>query len=114
MNCADRAAPPLGRQGCAKAATTLSSYNVGVLEGPMEETMTTSTQAMSRPAVRAQRANVLVEPEWLAARLSDENVRVVEVDVSSAAYESWHIDGAVLWNVYQDFKDPDYRLAGPE
>jgi thiosulfate/3-mercaptopyruvate sulfurtransferase len=37
---------------------------------------------------------------------------VVEVDVSPAAYHDWHIDGAVLWNVYQDLKDADYRLAG--
>jgi thiosulfate/3-mercaptopyruvate sulfurtransferase len=45
---------------------------------------------------------VLVGPEWLAAHLGDPGVRVVEVDVSSAAYDVWHIDGAVLWNVYSD------------
>jgi thiosulfate/3-mercaptopyruvate sulfurtransferase len=55
---------------------------------------------------------VLVDPEWLQARLSDPRVRVVEVDVSPAAYDNWHIDGAVLWNVYADLKDADYRLAG--
>jgi thiosulfate/3-mercaptopyruvate sulfurtransferase len=38
-------------------------------------------------------------------------VRVVEVDVSTAAYAEWHIDGAVLWNIYADLKDADYRLA---
>ena len=38
-------------------------------------------------------------------------MRVVEVDVSSRAYDEWHIDGAVLWNVYQDLKDADYRLV---
>ena len=36
-------------------------------------------------------------------------MRVVEVDVSSAAYDEWHIDGAVLWNVYTDLKDPTTR-----
>jgi thiosulfate/3-mercaptopyruvate sulfurtransferase len=36
---------------------------------------------------------------------------VVEVDVSPAAYNDWHIDGATLWNVYADLKDADYRLA---
>ena len=39
-------------------------------------------------------------------------VRVVEVDVSPAAYDDWHIDGAVLWNVYTDLKDADYRTVG--
>ena len=54
---------------------------------------------------------VLVDPQWLEARLHDPAVRVVEVDVSRAAYDEWHIDGAVLWNVYADLKDSDYRLA---
>jgi thiosulfate/3-mercaptopyruvate sulfurtransferase len=54
---------------------------------------------------------VLVTAEWLATRLSDPNVRVVEVDVGSICYDDWHIDGAVLWNVYQDLKDADYSLV---
>ncbi len=54
---------------------------------------------------------VLVDPGWLHAHLSDPRVRVVEVDVSTAAYDNWHIDGAVLWNIYADLKDADYRLA---
>jgi thiosulfate/3-mercaptopyruvate sulfurtransferase len=56
---------------------------------------------------------VLVDPEWLQAHLSDPRVQVVEVDVSTAAYDEWHIDGAVLWNIYADLKDADYRLAEP-
>ena len=55
---------------------------------------------------------VLVDPGWLQAHLSDPRVRVVEVDVSTAAYHDWHVDGAVLWNIYADLKDADYRLAG--
>jgi thiosulfate/3-mercaptopyruvate sulfurtransferase len=55
---------------------------------------------------------VLVGPEWLQAHLSDPHVRVVEVDVSTAAYDDWHVDGAVLWNIYADLKDADYCLAG--
>ena len=54
---------------------------------------------------------VLVEPGWLEAHRHDPGVRVVEVDVSRAAYDQWHIDQAVLWNVYTDLKDPEYRLA---
>jgi thiosulfate/3-mercaptopyruvate sulfurtransferase len=53
----------------------------------------------------------LVDPSWLAARLADPDVRVVEVDVSPASYDEWHIDGAVLWNIYRDLKDADYRLV---
>jgi thiosulfate/3-mercaptopyruvate sulfurtransferase len=60
---------------------------------------------------RGTRDGVLVDPEWLQAHLSDPRVRVVEVDVSAAAYNDWHIDGAVLWNIYADLKDADYRLA---
>jgi len=65
--------------------------------------------AMTEPAVRE---GVLVDGGWLEARLHDPAVRVVEVDVSPVAHDDWHIDGAVLWNVYADLKDADYRLAG--
>ena len=71
--------------------------------------MKTVTQpAASKPSPGTQ---VLVDPQWLHAHLDDPRVRVVEVDVSPAAYDDWHIDGAVLWNIYQDLKDADYRLA---
>ncbi len=38
-------------------------------------------------------------------------VQVVEVDVSPSAYQVGHIDGAVLWNIYTDLKDPNYQLV---
>ena len=72
--------------------------------------MKTMTDASSpRPGTSDQ---VLVDPGWLRAHLADPRVRVVEVDVSPAAYTDWHIDGAVLWNIYADLKDTGYRLAG--
>ena len=45
------------------------------------------------------------------AHLADPEVRVIEVDVSPAHYDEWHIDGAGLWNVYGDLKDAEYRLV---
>jgi thiosulfate/3-mercaptopyruvate sulfurtransferase len=57
------------------------------------------------------RTSVLVDAEWLATHLGDSDLRVIEVDVGPAAYDDWHIDGAVLWNVYRDVKDADYRLV---
>jgi thiosulfate/3-mercaptopyruvate sulfurtransferase len=71
---------------------------------------TASEKAASKPGPGTG-DGVLVDPQWLEARLHDPAVRVVEVDVSRAAYDEWHIDGAVLWNVYADLKDSDYRLA---
>ena len=64
------------------------------------------------PAI--SRDDVLADTAWLAAYLHDPAVRVVEVDVSRVRYDDWHIDGAVLWNVYADLKDGDYRLAGAD
>jgi thiosulfate/3-mercaptopyruvate sulfurtransferase len=55
---------------------------------------------------------VLVDPGWLARRLGDVDLRVVEFDVSPAAYDDWHIDSAVLWNIYADLKDAGYRTVG--
>jgi thiosulfate/3-mercaptopyruvate sulfurtransferase len=69
---------------------------------------TASEKTVSRPASGPA---VLVDPQWLEARLLDPRVRVVEVDVSPAAYSDWHIDGAVLWNVYADLKDAGYHTV---
>ena len=69
---------------------------------------TASATTVSNPGTSH---GVLVDPEWLQAHLSDPRVRVIEIDVSAAAYNDWHIDGAVLWNVYADLKDADYHLA---
>ncbi len=57
------------------------------------------------------REGVLVHPAWLEAHLHDPALRVVEVDVSRLSYDEWHIDGAVLWNVYGDLKDAQYRTV---
>jgi len=56
----------------------------------------------------------LADRHWLRSHLDDPRVRVIEVDVSPAAYNDWHIDGAVLWNIYGDLKDADYRTVGSE
>jgi thiosulfate/3-mercaptopyruvate sulfurtransferase len=72
----------------------------------------TAAQKLNTASLEAAAADgVLAEPEWLEAHLHDPAVRVVEVDVSRAAHDAGHITGAVLWNVYADLKDADYRLA---
>ena len=53
--------------------------------------------------------SVLVEPGWIAKRIGDPSVRLVEVDVSPAAYKQGHIPGAILWNAYSDLRDKEYR-----
>ena len=73
------------------------------------KTTSATTASMPRPGTRNE---ALVDPEWLQDHLSDPRVRVVEVDVSPAAYDDGHIDGAVLWNIYAELKDADYRPAG--
>jgi thiosulfate/3-mercaptopyruvate sulfurtransferase len=40
----------------------------------------------------------LVETDWLGEHLRDQNLRVIEVDEDTSAYEKGHIDGAVGWN----------------
>ncbi len=42
--------------------------------------------------------NALVDADWAQAHASDSNVRFVEVDVDTTAYEQSHIPGAVAWN----------------
>lgn len=45
---------------------------------------------------------VLVETAWVADHLNDPNLRLVEVDVDTTAYDSGHIPGAVGWNWKKD------------
>jgi thiosulfate/3-mercaptopyruvate sulfurtransferase len=51
----------------------------------------------------------LVGPEWIASHLDDADVRVVEVDVSPAAFDAGHIPGAVFWNAYGHLRGVAYR-----
>ena len=48
--------------------------------------------------------NALVETDWLAEHLDE--VRVIEVDEDTTAYEKGHIRGAVSWNWFTDLHDP--------
>jgi thiosulfate/3-mercaptopyruvate sulfurtransferase len=57
-------------------------------------------------------AEPLVDPDWLADHLDDPTVRIIEVDVSAAAYAPGHIPGATLWNTYTDLRHPDYKPVG--
>jgi thiosulfate/3-mercaptopyruvate sulfurtransferase len=75
--------------------------------------MNSPTMPQPPTAEPVARTGVLVNSAWLEAHLHDPSVRVADVDVSKARYDEWHIAGAVLWNVYADLKDADYRLAGP-
>ena len=40
---------------------------------------------------------VLVNTDWVAAHVNDPNVRVVEVDVDTKAYDEGHVPGAIAW-----------------
>jgi thiosulfate/3-mercaptopyruvate sulfurtransferase len=42
--------------------------------------------------------DVLVSTDWLDQHLGDQDVRVIEVDEDTSAYEKGHIKGAVGWN----------------
>jgi thiosulfate/3-mercaptopyruvate sulfurtransferase len=59
--------------------------------------------------------DALVSTDWLEEHLDDADVRVIEVDEDTTAYEKGHIRGAVAWNwntdlhtpVGRDYKDQD-------
>jgi len=48
---------------------------------------------------------VLVSTEWVAAHADDPNVRLVEVDVDTSAYDKGHIRNAVGWNWTSQLQD---------
>ena len=46
--------------------------------------------------------NALVETDWLAKRLDDPKIHIVEVDEDTTAYEKGHIRKALGWNWFED------------
>src|SRR5680860_1676563 len=54
-----------------------------------------------------------VDVPWIKAHVADPGVRLVEVDVSLAAYDEGHIPGAIIWNAYTDLRDSSYRPVSP-
>lgn len=57
----------------------------------------------------------LVSTEWVSNHLDDPNVRVVEVDVDTAGYETGHIPGAAGWSWKSQLEEPVVRdIAGKE
>ena len=53
---------------------------------------------------------VLVDTQWLANRLNDPNIRLVEVDMSPEPYQDARIPGAVFWNIFTDLLLPDLHM----
>ena len=53
--------------------------------------------------------DALVETDWLAEHLDDPNVRIIEVDEDTTAFESGHIPGALAWNWFGDLHHPTNR-----
>jgi thiosulfate/3-mercaptopyruvate sulfurtransferase len=52
---------------------------------------------------------VLVGTDWVAEHATDDNVRVVEVDVDTKAYDEGHVPGAVAWAWNSQLCDPVRR-----
>jgi thiosulfate/3-mercaptopyruvate sulfurtransferase len=50
--------------------------------------------------------DALVETEWLEEHLDDPNVRAIEVDEDTSAYEKGHVRGSVGWNWNTDLHVP--------
>src|SRR5436190_3954981 len=52
---------------------------------------------------------VLVDADWVEAHLRDPQVRLIEVDVDTTAYQQGHIPGAVGFNWQKDLQDQVIR-----
>jgi len=50
--------------------------------------------------------NALVTTDWLEDHLADPNLRIIEVDEDTDAYQRDHIPGAVAWNWSADLHHP--------
>ena len=60
--------------------------------------MSTAQTQFRRDSSPLKRDLVLVSTRWVAEHALDPQVRVVEVDVDTTAYEQGHVPGAIGWN----------------
>lgn len=58
--------------------------------------------------------DLLVSTDWVAQHRTDPNVRVVEVDVDTAAYDQGHVPGALGWNWTTELCDTLVRDIVPK
>lgn len=54
-------------------------------------------------------ANMLVETGWVEEHLKDPNLRIVEVDVDTVAFDEGHIPGAIAWDWTTELSDQTAR-----
>lgn len=59
------------------------------------------------------RTDLLVETDWLEARLGDPNLRVIEMAQDGSAFEAGHIPGAALSPTWQIKGSANPRLVAP-
>jgi thiosulfate/3-mercaptopyruvate sulfurtransferase len=50
--------------------------------------------------------DALVETDWLEQHVEDPNIRIIEVDEDTTAYEKGHIQNALAWNWFTDLHVP--------
>ncbi len=50
-------------------------------------------------------SDILVSTEWVATNLNNDNIRLIEVDVDTSAYDAGHIPGAVGFNWESQLQD---------
>ncbi|ACZ42220.1 Rhodanese domain protein [Thermobaculum terrenum ATCC BAA-798] len=67
------------------------------------------TQSVEQTTQQYANPDALVSTEWVAQHLNDPNIRIIEVDVDTSAYEQGHIPGAIAWNWKQDLQQQPVR-----
>jgi thiosulfate/3-mercaptopyruvate sulfurtransferase len=68
---------------------------------------------MTSVAIPTRREQALVDIDWARQHLDDPNVRFLEVDVDTTAYDTSHLPGATGINWTTQLNDPDTRDLAP-
>ena len=55
----------------------------------------------------------LVETQWLAEHLDDPQLRIIQMDMNSEAYDKEHIPGSILWTIFT-LLQPDLKILDPK
>jgi thiosulfate/3-mercaptopyruvate sulfurtransferase len=76
-----------------------------VMSAPVQSKANGPEPAIARGDEPRGFEEVVVSTEWVAERLEDPNVRLIEVSVNPGLYERGHVPGAVNFVWHTDFVD---------
>jgi len=85
---------------------------ITLLAGCVAPAAAPAAGAAAQPVDSYANANALVDTEWVAAHLDDENVRLLDIGGNQENYDQGHLPGAIFVSLGADLTNPEDSTEG--